>query len=183
MCSPFQKALRVVLANEGGYVNDPDDPGGETYMGISARYHPEWEGWELVREGKFAQVEPMVEQFYFDRYWVPSGCEAIATSLNFCEDLVVAVFDTAVQHGVKRAVKHLQKAVNSVGGGDALVVDGLFGKKTLAALSCRSLWLLPLLPGLVLVFRACEYLQAIRKNHALAKYAGGWANRVEGLLK
>jgi type VI secretion system secreted protein VgrG len=38
----FLKAFNTTMTFEGGYANDPDDAGGETYMGISRRYHPDW---------------------------------------------------------------------------------------------------------------------------------------------
>ena len=44
----FKKAYDKTMGHEGGYVHDPDDAGGETYKGISRRYHPGWEGWKVV---------------------------------------------------------------------------------------------------------------------------------------
>ena len=41
----FDKALELTLKAEGGYVDDPDDPGGETYKGISRSRNPKWQGW------------------------------------------------------------------------------------------------------------------------------------------
>ena len=169
-------ALTETLRHEGGYVNDPDDPGGETYMGISAVHHPEWPGWEDVRQGRFALAEAQVEEFYRSNNWEPAGCDVMPPHL------AVAMFDTAVQHGVKRAVKCLQRALNAAGPDAApLVVDGVFGKKTFSVLADRKTW--PVLPALVLAYRACSYLQAIRNNHTLAKYAGGLSNRVESLIE
>ena len=46
--SEFQPALQKVLAHEGGYVNDPDDPGGETYKGIAHNMHSKWGGWVYI---------------------------------------------------------------------------------------------------------------------------------------
>jgi lysozyme family protein len=44
----FAKYFPLLLANEGGYVNDPHDPGGETWRGVARAYHPNWAGWKLI---------------------------------------------------------------------------------------------------------------------------------------
>ena len=48
----FDKALRKLLAIEGGYVNDPGDPGGETYKGVARRYNASWPGWSRIDAAK-----------------------------------------------------------------------------------------------------------------------------------
>ena len=44
----FDISFQKVLSYEGGYVNDPDDPGGETYKGIARKMNSKWDGWVLV---------------------------------------------------------------------------------------------------------------------------------------
>ena len=44
----FNQAFQLVIAHEGGYVNDPDDPGGETYKGVARKIHSKWEGWQNI---------------------------------------------------------------------------------------------------------------------------------------
>lgn len=48
----FNQAYRITRSHEGYYVDDPKDPGGETYAGISRVHHPNWEGWELIDQYK-----------------------------------------------------------------------------------------------------------------------------------
>ena len=52
----YKEAIKKTLKYEGGYVNDKDDRGGETYRGVSRRYHPNWSGWKIVDEYK--QMQP-----------------------------------------------------------------------------------------------------------------------------
>jgi len=92
----FRKALKFVLDHEGGYVNDKDDPGGETKWGIAKRYHPELDIKMLLPE--------QAARIYADEYWVPSGCDGIAHPYS------TVVFDTAVNCGVSRAVMWLKQA-------------------------------------------------------------------------
>jgi hypothetical protein len=44
----FEPAFQRTLGNEGGYVDDPDDPGGETYKGVARNYNKSWPGWPIV---------------------------------------------------------------------------------------------------------------------------------------
>jgi lysozyme family protein len=102
----------VIERIEGGYVNDPNDPGGETNFGISKRAYPNVDIAGLT-EGAALQI-------YYDDYWVKSGCSALPRGLDLW------VFDGAINHGVSEAVKLLQGALK-VG------VDGVIGPQTEAA--------------------------------------------------
>lgn len=92
----FRKSLAFVLKWEGGYVNDPDDPGGETKWGISKRNHPTLDIPNLTPE--------QAAKIYSDEYWDPAGCD----SLPF--PVCTAVFDTAVNLGVSRAVSWIKQS-------------------------------------------------------------------------
>jgi len=86
----FEVAVDFVLAREGGYSNDSDDPGGETKYGISKRAHPNVDIANLTIEGAVS--------IYFHEYWKP--LEHIEpSSMRFL------VFDSGVQHGVARALR------------------------------------------------------------------------------
>jgi lysozyme family protein len=90
----FRKALQFVLQWEGGYVIDPDDPGGETKWGISKRAHPDLDIALLTPE--------IAAEIYAKEYWDALGCDGIDFPYN------VAVFDTAVNIGVRRTGKWCQ---------------------------------------------------------------------------
>lgn len=95
----FRQALTFVLKWEGGYVNDPDDPGGETKWGISKHAHPELDIYNLTPE--------QCARIYVDDYWMPAGCDGMDFPLN------VVVFDTAVNVGVNRAVQWARGSTNA----------------------------------------------------------------------
>ena len=90
----LEQALKFTLKWEGGYSNDPQDPGGETKYGISKRNHPKVDIKNLTFEGAVA--------IYNTEYWGPSNCSGLSLPISVC------VFDTAVNLGVSRAVKFLQ---------------------------------------------------------------------------
>ena len=48
MGASFKPAFDATMRNEGGYGNDPQDPGGETYRGIARKFHSKWEGWTTI---------------------------------------------------------------------------------------------------------------------------------------
>lgn len=143
--SGFEKQLPRILKNEGGYVNDPRDPGGETICGISRRAHPNASFlWALVDKAKkdlsplrlFAfkhnplksySIREEVERVYLACYWEPIQADAFENEL-----IQYQLFDMAVNAGVKRASMLLQKAINHVYLDD-LVVDGIIGVKTFRA--------------------------------------------------
>lgn len=106
----FQYCIPILLQDEGGYVNDPHDPGGETKYGISKRQFPDLDIANLTPE--------QAAVIYYDKYWVPCGGGQIP------EHLDLWVFTAAVMSGPAQAVKLLQE---TVGAGQ----DGQFGPLTL----------------------------------------------------
>lgn len=97
----FYDSLAFTIAREGGYVNDPDDPGGETKWGISKRYHPDEDIKNLTPE--------RAAEIYYEKYWVPSG------ACNLDPPLCTVVFDTAVLLGVNRAKEFFEQSDGDIG--------------------------------------------------------------------
>ena len=89
----FEKALAFTLKWEGGYSNDPRDPGGETNFGISKRSYPheDIKGMTLERATKI----------YYENYWIKAKCDMHCFPMN------IILFDTAVNCGRTRARKLL----------------------------------------------------------------------------
>ena len=71
----FLQAWPGIFAQEGGYVNDPNDPGGETYFGIARNRWPNWMGWHVVdtkprqRGEIIPECEPYLQSFYKSEFW------------------------------------------------------------------------------------------------------------------
>jgi lysozyme family protein len=94
METSFGQALAFTLRWEGGYVDNPQDPGGETNFGISKRAYPHLNIKELTKE--------QAGEIYHRDYWAKAGCPEIAYPLD------IVVFDTAVNVGVSRALDFLK---------------------------------------------------------------------------
>lgn len=101
----FKKALKFVLAHEGGYVNDPNDRGGATNKGITQNTYNAY----LKNKGKAIKdvryiTDAEVEEIYYSRYWLTAGCEKMSAKF------AVLCFDTAVNMGVSRIKPFLEEA-------------------------------------------------------------------------
>ena len=113
----FDRAFQVTVGVEGGYVNDPADPGGETRYGISKRAHPDIDIKALTLE--------QAQAIYRRDYWQAASCERMPPKI------AIAVFDAAVHHGPKTAVKLLQRALR-------VADDGEYGRITHGTLQSRD---------------------------------------------
>lgn len=109
----FETAIERVLAHEGGYTWNSQDPGGETQWGISKRSYPDVDIKALTRDGAKA--------LYLRDFWAP--CASFVTD----SALVFQMLDAAINHGMSRATKFLQAALG-------VPADGAFGKASRAAL-------------------------------------------------
>jgi len=93
--SDFLKAFDFVIKHEGGYVNHPSDPGGETKYGISKRAYPNLNIKNLTIDD--------VRKIYHSDYWIPAGGEELEWPVNLVQ------FDCAVNCGVGTAKKFLKE--------------------------------------------------------------------------
>ena len=113
----FQKCLEMILHHEGGYVNHPRDPGGETNLGVTKRVYQEWGGTKNMRDLTVDDVAPIYEK----NYWGRAKCDHLPAGLD------LAVFDWSVNSGVDRAAKKLQSMIGTE-------ADGGIGPNTLRTL-------------------------------------------------
>ncbi len=188
----FDSSLALVLKHEGGYVFDPDDPGGETYRGIARRYHPDWPGWtridQLRRDDTPAwtkaldedpSLQAQVAQFYRQRFWNRLWGDRLPD-----QALADELLDTAVNLGVHRAVTFLQEALNLLNRNQRdyldLAEDGLLGPKTLATIQrCLQRGDGQLLLKTCNLLQGMHYVRIVRRNPVQEKFFRGWLKRVE----
>ena len=123
MTNNFKECLELVLKSEGGWVNNPKDPGGETNLGVTKAVWEEWIGHpvETMKNLTKDQVAPMYEQ----KYWRPCYGEVLPRGLDF------VVFSMGVNAGPGRSVKLLQSAIGCV-------PDGIIGSRTRELISASN---------------------------------------------
>ena len=137
-----------------GYVNDPDDAGGETKYGVAKNANPDLDIVEMTWEDAKA--------VYYKRYWLAGSCDKLSSRL------AVLHFDGCVNHGVKNASKFLQRAVGASDDGD--IGPGTLAKvKTVEELTAC---------GMVCKAREKFYRDIVANKPTQAKYLNGWLRRI-----
>ncbi len=158
----FQQAILVVLRHEGGYVNNPKDPGGETKYGISKRTYPNLDIKNLT-------IDQATDIYYRD-WWTHFTYNQITNSA-----VATKVFDTSVNLGASRCHKLLQRCLQ-VNGFANIVDDGNLGPKTFAAVNaCDATVLLT-------AFRQAQanYYNALVAAHPEdQQFLKGWLSRAQ----
>ena len=151
----FERLIDRVLGHEGGYVNHPADPGGETKYGISKRSYPHIDIPTLMR----AQAV----EIYRRDFWQRVSGDELPSAFAF------QALDAAVNHGIGQAVRWMQRAAK-------VADDGVIGPVTLAAVKRAA-------PAdLVLLFNA-ERLDFYAKLTTFDAFGRGWSRRVAANLR
>lgn len=149
----FTEALQHVLKHEGGYIDHPDDPGGETNFGITVA---------VARENGYLgdmRTIPMsvVESIYKRKYWDKVRADEMPESVRF------ALFDYAVNSGPGAAIRALQRVLG-------VADDGVIGPMTLSAAQAQSAGLGARLNGYRLKF--------MTDLKIWPTFGKGWARRI-----
>ena len=154
MLITFNDIIEKVLEHEGGYVNDPNDLGGETNFGITKRFYPDVDIKNLTKED--------AKQIYYKDYWKKNSCDKMPDQLKHI------YFDMCVNMGKRTAVKILQRtAVNK---GKDIDVDGGLGAMTLEAIKNVEL-------TRVRAYRVKYYVDIVNKKPEQEKFYFGWFRR------
>lgn len=178
----FDIAYKKTLRAEGGYVNDSHDKGGETYMGISRRFHPNWKGWnkfidfynkeKQLKRGEIidsTELEALVKEFYKLEFWKPLRCSSL-----YNQEVANELYDTAVNMGIYPSIKLFQKAINLLIKSD-IQVDGIIGYKTLCnANQLNPSILLKTMNGLQFM----RYVSICEKDSSQERFFKGWLKRI-----
>jgi lysozyme family protein len=148
----------MVLAHEGGYTNDPRDPGGRTNLGVTQRA---WEGYvgKPVDEVFMRKLTPeVVKPFYKAMYWDKIKGDQLPNGVDY------AAYDLAVNSGVGRAAKYLQEIAG-------VVADGVIGPKSLEAIKVCD-------PEQMVMALCDMRLDFLKRLPTFETFGKGWTIRV-----
>ena len=169
--SRFGVALDFVLRREGGYANNPNDPGGATMQGVTQRVYDQHRAvWgEPLRPVR--QIAPdELRKIYEWSYWIPSKAADIDVSHPLT---ALCHFDCAVNCGVGMAAKLLQRALR-------VLDDGKIGPVTMQALRAADD---RALVGRYLEFRATYYRAIVDHRPRSAEFLPGWLARLRHVAR
>ena len=154
MFANFEIAIEKTLVNEGGYVDDPQDRGGETNFGISKRAYPNIDIKNLTVAG--------AKEIYKRDYWDRVRANEITS-----QEVASGLFDTAVNMGVRTASKLLQGCIDAH-------PDGVIGNVSLQKINSIDTETLLLR---FKISKIARYTYLAKKRPANRKYLLGWINR------
>ena len=158
MNSNFEAALAHVLKSEGGYVNNPADPGGMTNLGCTKAVWEEFVG-HPVSEADMRGLTPAdVAPLYKRKYWDKVSGDLLPSGLDY------AVFDAAINSGPGRAAKWLQEIAG-------VAADGAIGPATLTAVNAKPV------QDMIAQYND-KRLQFLESLPTWATFGKGWGTRV-----
>lgn len=172
----FKQALQMVLQHEGGYVNDPNDPGGETYKGIARNMNSGWLGWILIdiqkKQANFpanlsnnSELNTEIEHFYKINYWDRVKGDQIND-----QRVANTIFDFSVNAGVSTGSVLAQKVVDAK-------EDGVLGNISIGAINAMQ-------PEQFLSYytiaKIARYIKIVKNRPSSQKYFYGWVRRALG---
>lgn len=113
----YNIGIPKTLKNEGGYVNDPKDSGGETYKGIARKKNSSWDGWVIVDSMRSQPNFPKnlitnkdlnakINLFYKKNYWDVIRCDEIKS-----QEVAESLFDSGVNMGPVTAIHLIQRVL------------------------------------------------------------------------
>jgi lysozyme family protein len=151
--------LLKLLGHEGGFVNDPQDPGGMTNLGVTKKVWESWIGRPSTKQDMMSLTPVAVGSLYKVKYWDKIRGDDLPDGVDYC------VFDFAVNSGVGRASKTLQAAVRTT-------VDGMIGKGTLEAVKQAD--------PVTLIDELCSRRQMFLEGLlTFPRFGNGWTTRVK----
>ena len=169
--SGFEEALAFVLRQEGGYVDDADDPGGATNYGVTQVAFDRW----LAATGRDSYAVKEIESddlrtFYRDWYWLETQADKLEWPLQ------LVFFDGAVNKGAVKKLHGQDTMSRLLQRAAGVDVDGIVGPKTLAAAKDVS-------PHDLIWARIAFYRRLAKRKRRLLKFLPGWVKRMENLYQ
>ena len=152
------ECLKALLKHEGGYVNNPKDPGGMTNLGCTKTVWEEHCGHDVDEKAMRALTPDDVAPLYKRKYWDKVSGDLLPTGLDY------AVFDAAINSGPGRAAKWLQEVLG-------VKADGSIGPATLRAVEAYN-------PQELIAQYNNKRLEFLESLPTFATFGRGWSSRV-----
>lgn len=168
----IKKIIDKIISVEGGYVNHKADRGGPTKFGITLKTYSSWAEKQCSIEELKLINEATAHQIYYKRYYNKPGINKLP------EELWFQMLDCSINHGPSRAIKLLQKTINSTFNG-VLSVDGRLGNYTLGACAHEQYVLGDDLNNNLVDRRIKFYCKIVRRDKTQSVFLRGWLKRAD----
>ena len=161
-----------ILRREGGYVDHPSDPGGPTKFGITQKTLSAYVGRIVLKKEVEDLSEDIAREIYERNYYIGPRIDQLP------EFIQPFVFDCAVNHGPRRAIKFVQSVCNQAGYQPALSVDGAMGPNTSNGADWANDNMGDVFLKALIEERRNFYLTIVAANPSQKVFLNGWMNRV-----
>jgi len=169
----FIQSYNLLFSDEGGWVCDKDDPGGETYRGISRKNFSKWEGWTMIdllkKQNNFPsnldkdqQLQEAVLSFYEINFWDKMNGDQIND-----QNIAHEIFDFGINAGITTSITIAQMACKTE-------PDGVIGPQTLEILNGVDT---EIFLALFTIGKVARYIHIVKKRPVSRKYFYGWICR------
>lgn len=160
----FEHAVDIILEFEGGYVNDPKDPGGTTKYGITQRVYDSWMHYKKEPIASVSSItKKEAKEIYKVQYWDAIQGNLLPKYLGIC------LFDFAVHSGIAKAIRTLQRVID-------VEPDGIMGLLTLQTIQKKD-------EKQIIQDLLDQRLAFLKKLSTWKIYRNGWSRRIEELRK
>ena len=161
-----------ILRREGGYVDHPADRGGPTKFGITQKTLSAYVGYNVLAKEVQNLSESVARDIYERNYYILPRIDRLPESIQ------PFIFDCAVNHGPRRAIKFVQSVCNQAGYQPPLSVDGAMGPNTSKGATWASNAMGELFYKALLEERRNFYRTIVAANPSQKVFLNGWMNRV-----
>ena len=169
----FNQAFQLMIVHEGGYVNDPDDPGGETYKGVARKIFSKWDGWTTIdllkRQSGFpgnldkdVELQHDVGEFFRVNFWNKVKGDGITN-----QKVAESIFDFGVNAGVGTSASLAQLVVETE-------TDGVIGNESINRINAFNA---EHFLAAFTVAKIARYVGIVKKRPTSRKYFYGWILR------
>jgi lysozyme family protein len=155
----WQACLTAILNEEGGFADNPGDPGGATNMGITRKTLSAWRGEPVSREDVMMLEKNEAARIYREKFWMAIEGDDLPDGLD------LAMFDDGVLSGPRTAIRDLQQALG-------VRVDGLMGPVTRAALVAQPV------TEIISLLQAARLVRLKTLPHFVL-FGRGWSRRLQ----
>lgn len=189
----YQISFKLTGNIEGGYANDPNDRGGETYKGIARKIDSKWTGWSVIdsikkKVGTSASaidkeaatnelLQASVSTYYKVNYWDVLNLDGI-NDQRICSKL----YDIGVNMGTGRSGLFVQRCLNVMNRNGTtfsdLKLDGQIGAKTVAIINSLPTSDLYMLWKLINALQGEKYIAICEANRSQETFIRSWASRI-----